>query len=211
MNTSPEHILEDIINARRSIRAMTDEFPDPELIKMVLNAGYAAPHAASLQGNTQDFRQFFVIAKTASIMPQIKIIAKRTLVHFVDSMEKDAGDNTLAHPFIQKLKTFAESEIPGIGSAPYLVIIGEKVGFPPVQQQSIAHCLENMWLMATALGLGFHLVSVISQVGEDPEFCRLIQIQPGEYRFNGCAIGIPASIPPAKEVGSAESVTTWIQ
>ncbi len=47
----------------------------------------------------------------------------------------------------------------GIGSAPYFIVGAEKKGFPAVEQQFLAHCLENMWLKATALGLGFQLVS----------------------------------------------------
>ncbi|MGD0953085.1 MAG: hypothetical protein ABR985_11955 [Methanotrichaceae archaeon] len=35
------------------------------------------------------------------------------------------------------------------------MVVAERKSFPPVEQQSLAHCLQNMWLKATALGLGF--------------------------------------------------------
>jgi len=50
---------------------------------------------------------------------------------------------------------------------PYYIVVAERSGIPPAEQQSLAHCLENMWLKATALGLGFQLVSVTAQMGRD--------------------------------------------
>ena len=52
--------------------------------------------------------------------------------------------------------------------------------------------MENMWLKATALGLGFQLVSVTSQMSPDPEFCGVLGIPAGEWELMGCAIGYPA-------------------
>lgn len=49
--------------------------------------------------------------------------------------------------------------VPGVGPAPEFIVVAEKKGFPEVEQQSLAHCLENMWLKANALDLGFQLVS----------------------------------------------------
>src|SRR5665647_302111 len=46
-----------------------------------------------------------------------------------------------------------------VGTAPEFIVVSEKKGFPAVEQQSLAHCLENMWLKATSLDLGFQLVS----------------------------------------------------
>lgn len=210
LNSTPEHVLEDIIYARRSIREMTDEIPDTALIRMVINAGYAAPHAASAQGFTPDYRRFIVIPRSSPLMSDMAVLGKKTILQMINFLEKSKGKKENNPAFIGRMRSFIASEIPGIGTAPYLVIIAEKKGFPPIEQQSIAHCLENMWLMATALGLGFHLVSVISELGNIPDFCNLVGIPVGEYGLNGCAIGIPAHIPPAEEKPDAESVTTWI-
>ena len=64
---------------------------------------------------------------------------------------------------------------------------------PPVEQQSLAHCLQNMWLKATELGLGFHLVSMTAEMIENDEFCEILQINSADYAVNGCAIGFPVS------------------
>src|SRR5664280_1998331 len=67
-------------------------------------------------------------------------------------------------------------KVPGIGTAPYFIIVAEKKGFPAVEQQALAHCLENMWLKATALGLGFQLVSITAQMTDNPAFCKILDI-----------------------------------
>lgn len=55
--------------------------------------------------------------------------------------------------FAKLLNNINQHGIPGLETAPYYIIIAEKKGFPPVEKQSIAHAMENMWLMARHLGL----------------------------------------------------------
>lgn len=85
---------------------------------------------------------------------------------------------------IKKLRT-----VPGVGTAPYFIVVAEKKGCPPVEQQALAHCMENMWLKATALGLGFQLVSITAQMADNTAFCTLLGIPPGEWAL---ATGYPA-------------------
>lgn len=210
MNVSPVHILEDIIFARRSIRIFTDEEPEKDLIKLIINAGYAAPYAAQAVQGSKDFRRFIVIKKDSETMKKISLMARQTATRMANQLDKDETLKETTGNFIKMLRILSEGEIPGFGSAPYLIIIAERKGRPPVEQQSIAHCLENMWLMATALGLGFHLVSILAEMGESPEFCRMIQVPPGEFSLNGCAVGIPSEIPPKTEQKDAQKITIWI-
>lgn len=211
MIVSPVHVLEDIIYARRSIRIFTDEMPEKELVAMIINAGYAAPYAAQAVQGSQDFRRFIVVTKDSEVMKTISILARETVTRMAEQVEQDRTMKETAGGFLKMLKILSEGDIPGFGSAPYLIIVAERKGWPPVEQQSIAHCLENMWLMATALGLGFHLVSLLSQLGESEEFCSLINIPHGEFSLNGCAVGIPGVIPPAKPEPDAKKVTLWLE
>ena len=80
----------------------------------------------------------------------------------------------------------------------------------PVQQQSLAHALENMWLMATALGLGMHLVSATATMGDDPTFCKLLGLPVGEFALNGCAVGVPAQPLEMRRTPDAAAATTWL-
>ena len=97
-----------------------------------------------------------------------------------------------------------------IGTAPYYIVVAERRGFPPVELQSLAHCLENMWLKATALDLGFQIVSVTSQMSSDPAFCAILGIPSGEWELMGCAVGYPADELSPSIRPPVEDVTVWL-
>jgi hypothetical protein len=65
-----------------------------------------------------------------------------------------------------------------------------------------------MWLLATALGLGMHLVSVTTTMADDPAFCRILGLPVAEYALNGCAIGVPAQSPDVRSLPEVASATT---
>lgn len=96
------------------------------------------------------------------------------------------------------------------GTAPYFIVVAERKGFPPVEQQVLAHCLENIWLKATALGLGFQLVSITAQMADNPAFCTLLGISPGEWALIGCAVGYPVKeLSPLSALRSMRSHAGW--
>jgi hypothetical protein len=64
--------------------------------------------------------------------------------------------------------------------------------------------------MATALGLGMHLVSVTSMMSDDPAFCHILGLPVGEFALNGCAIGVPAQVPEAPPLPDLASLTRWL-
>jgi nitroreductase len=135
------------------------------------------------------------------------IIQKRTKTIY-DNLSGQANILPGTEAFLNVLKNIAVS---GFNlRPPYFIIVAEKEGFPPVAQLSLAHCLENMWLKATALGLGFRLMSIMSELSKDQEFCELVGIKPGEYATNGCIIGYPQEIPPKVERPLLKEITTWI-
>jgi nitroreductase len=127
-------------------------------------------------------------------------------------MNRNANLRAQAIGFVQRLAMMKNrGMVPGVGTAPYYVVVAERRGFPPVEQQSLAHCLENMWLKATALELGFQIVSATAQMSVNPEFCNLLGILPGEWELMGCAIGYPAD-----ELGPSirppvDDVTRWLE
>jgi len=99
----------------------------------------------------------------------------------------------------------------GVGSAPYFIVVAEKKGFPSVEQQSLAHCLGNMLLKATALGLGFQLVSATAQMDDNPKICELLGISSGEWALNGCAIGYPAEELTSSIRPPVQKVISWLE
>ena len=136
------------------------------------------------------------------------MVASEALKH---ATEANGPPRVQAAGFVSRLAMIRKmGMVPGIGTAPFTIVVAEKKGFPPIEQQSLAHCMENMWLKATALGLGFQPVSITANMADNPESRRVLGIQPGRWGLMGCAIGYPAEPLPPSIRPSAEEVTTWL-
>ncbi len=208
--------LDQILAERRSHRVFGPEFPPEDEIRRVLHAGLLAPFAAAAVGNSMDyFRRFFVMKRGSqsldAAIPLVKDQVLRMAGDLQEEMEKNPGLRAKAGMFARRLSVMQKSgTVPGVGTAPYYIVAAERKGFPPVEHLSLAHCMENMWLKATALGLGFQLVSITSQMSSDPAFCSILGLPPGEWELMGCAIGYsedelsPSTRPPV------DDVTRWL-
>jgi nitroreductase len=208
-------VLDRILESRRSIRAFAPDIPPKEKIVKVIRAGLLAPYPGLRVAGDVYFRRFVVIEKDSPQIATVAEIATRQVKSRAEQLKKELQ----AHPslqsqgqeFVKRLERLAKIGVPGIGTAPYYIVVAEQRGFPPVEQESLAHCLQNMWLKATALGLGFHLVSATAQMAQDKEFCSLLGIPYGEFGMNGCALGYPkGALPPASHP-TVDEVTKWIE
>jgi len=208
--------LDQILAERRSHRQFRPEFCSDDEIRRILHAGLLAPFAAAAAGNSHDyFRRFFVMRRgSESMNAAISLVMQQVQKMAVDlevAMQKDPALRAKATGFVRRLSMFRDKGvIPGIGTAPYYIVVAERRGYPPVELQSLAHCMENMWLKATALGLGFQLVSVTSQMSSDPAFCAILGLPPGDWELMGCAVGYPADeLSPAIRP-PVDDVTIWL-
>jgi len=210
-NTALDRILE----SRRSIRAFTPDTPPKEEIAKIIRAGLLAPYPGLRVAGDVYFRRFVVIEKGTPQLAKVAEIAKRQVKSMAEQLKRELpADPSLqrqGQEFVRRLERLAQIGVPGIGTAPYFIVIAEQIGFPPVEQESLAHCLENMWLKATALGLGFHIVSATAHLGHDEEFCSLLDIPYGEFEMNGCALGYSKKALPPASHPTVDEVTKWIE
>ena len=208
--------LDQILAERRSHRMFRPDFCSEDDIHRILHAGLLAPFAAAAVGNSHDyFRRFFVMRKGSKSMdaaiPLVMGQVKTMYRELERGMQKDPSLRAKAAGFVRRLSMMQEAGyIPGIGTAPYYIVIAERRGYPPVELQSLAHCLENMWLKATALGLGFQLVSVTSQMSSDAAFCAILGLPMGEWELMGCAVGYPADELSPSIRPPVDDITTWL-
>lgn len=207
--------LDSIISSRRSTRFFSDEFPSKEDIESILNAGMHAPYAAQVVGDNEYFRRFFVFENGSTSMETArKLMCKKAeegLNHFKRMLTEKPFLKPRIKPFMEKLQMFMDKGVLGVGTAPYFIVVAELRGVPPVEQESIAHCLENMWLKSTELKMGFHLVSLTSQMAEEEEFLKLLDLPLGKYGINGCAIGYPAIKTPPVPRPDTKKSTKWMK
>ena len=193
----------DVIHARHSIRSFTDAVPPREALGQILAAGLAAPYAAAMAPAATLDRRFCVLPRRSAALQAAATVIK---AHALEAL----GEGDLPAPLRARLGPIAQGRIPGVGNAPYYVVVAERGAMTAVAQQSLAHALENMWLMATALGLGMHLVSVTSMMTDDHAFCHILGLPVGEYALNGCAIGVPDQAPEVRPLPDLASVVTWL-
>lgn len=209
-------IFDTIVLERRTHRKFRDERVPDATIMEIIRAGLHAPYAgAAISGDKEYFRRFFVIRKDSETMKVIKLFLFHKVEEMATELEKTAAKNAefgdLSGGFIRRLTIIRKiGSVPGVGTAPFYIVIAEKKGFPPVEQASLAHCLENMWLKATALGLGFQLVSVTAQMESNDEFNQIFNLRTGEWGLMGCAIGYPAEELSGSIRPDVKEVTTWL-
>ena len=206
--------LDSVLERRRSIRCFKLKPPPRENMEQIIKAGIFAPYAGLAGKPLSEMRRFSVLtngskAMTSAhnlMMAQMKRGAKKLklLSNIVPYLRKNVGQ------FIKVLETGSVNGIPAFKTAPYIIIVGERKAFPPVEKQSLAYVLENMWLKATALGLGFQLVSAVQAMGKSREFMELVGIPYDEFEVDGCAVGYPDQEPSARSMVEPAQITHWI-
>jgi nitroreductase len=206
-------VLDRLIESRRTVRQFKTDSPPRQMVEKILQAGLLGPYAM-LSVTREDFRRFVVIPRESEMTPRVASLIKQRTVAATEDLEKKMQQNEFfrSHggPYLGRLKMIGQQGLPNLGKAPYYIVIAEQKGVPEVAELSIAHCLENMWLKATALGLGFQLLSITERMAEEKEFCELIGIPFGEYALDGCLIGYPDAPPAQSKRPRLGEVTRWL-
>jgi nitroreductase len=212
---SQEHneLLDEIIVKRRSVRAFISEIPPKRLIEQVMLAGLQAPYAGLAVKEDLPYRLFRVICQGSNMLKVMGFIQEQARVNieqFKTEMSRNAHLQESGQAFMGRLENLAENGIPGLKNAPYFIVVAERRGIPPVEFESLAHCLENMWLKATALGLGFQVLSATKMLTDCRPFFEMTGLQYGEFAVNGCVVGYPQQLPPEKRLFPLDEITAWI-
>lgn len=206
--------LDTVIEGRRTVRSFKDEAPQAEQVKQVIRAGLLAPYAGLAVRAGDLFRRFFVIPRGSSSVARAEAIIRPQVAGSSAAMEKamsgDAEFREKAGPFAERLRVIAEGAPVGFEDVPYWIVAAEQKGFPPAEARSLAHVMQNMWLKATALGLGFRLISVVTQMGDNEEFCAILGIPAGRFGLDSCVIGYAQAMPEPTWRPSMEEAVAWL-
>ncbi len=213
--TNTNKSIEQIIKSRRSVRNFSTEIPPTEdLIKIIESAVYA-PYGGATGIPLDELRKIFIFKQGSESMKAAKGI-------FLSQMRKNTKKLNLLLkllPFLKpKMQTFAnkvsglaKSGSPALNNAAYFIVLAEKKGFPSIEKQSMAHAFENMWLIATDLGLGFQLLSAINTLSDNKDFLKLLNLKKDEYALDGCVIGYPKSNTEKTKEFDVKKFVTWMK
>lgn len=212
-NDEENQSLDRVIESRRTIRKFKAESPPRDAVEKVIQAGLLAPYAKAAV-TREDFRRFVVIPRESATTQLAISMLKEKVAEEIERLERRMRQDDYARshggPYMERLRAWGERGPPNIGRAPYYIVVAEQKGIPAVEEQSLGHCLENMWLKATALGLSLQPVSITEEMTEERSFCDLIGIPFGEYRLNGCLLGYPDGTPAPLRRSSLDEVTSWL-
>ena len=213
-NEEANRVLDEVIEARRSIRVFGKEAPPKEVIEQLIKAGVMAPYAALAVAGRADFRRFFVLERGTPARNEaarlVQLRARKRLEKMIQARGGAPVEGNRDDAYFSRLKMIAENGHPSLTTAPYYIVVAEYQGVPPSGLQSLAHVLQNMWLKATALGLAFQLISVTEAMAEDEAFERLLGLPFGEYVMDGCAVGYPGADPPPAPRPDMSAGIKWL-
>jgi nitroreductase len=186
-------VLDRIIEERRTVRHYKDELPPKESIEAIVDAGMRAPYASLGVVGVENFRRFYIIPKGNLMIAKVDALIRSRSALDAKQLEEDMEKNPLIREngkLVHELWTsVAEKGIPGFLDSPYLIIVAEWRGARRAEKQTLAHVMQNMWLKATALNLGFKLVSPIESMTDNAEFCALFGNSVGDFGYHGCIVG----------------------
>jgi len=184
-----------LARSRRSCRNFREDILEDASTRSVLEAGWLAPHAGATGVALADKRRFFVIRRESAAherlyalaLARVKANRKRLLVarRFVPGLARRTAN------FMKRLDILADSGIRTLREASVWIIVAERKGFPPAEAKSIAHVLQNMWLKATEIGVGFMLLSLTGMLSVDARFMASLSLAKGEWEIDGCLLGLP--------------------
>jgi len=206
--------LDSVIRSRKSVRIYSNESPDKEAIKKIVQSAIYAPYSRATGLPYQEIRKIFILSQNSenmekaralliSEMGKISVKVNR-LLFFLPFLRKKLG------VFANKMSTQSKSGILSLKEAPYYIIIAEKKGFPRLAKQSIAYAMENIWLSSAAAGLGFQLISETGMMSNHKQFCKLLGLPKGLYQLDGCVIGIPKNASTELKEFEFEKFVTWL-
>ncbi len=178
------------------------------MVEAVLEAGRLAPYAGLANKGTRDFRRFFAVSASSAVVAPIRGLVRQAVAAKLDGLSESKDPRML--PMLGAMRGIAENGPPP-WTAPWLLIVAERRGYPARESEALAHCLENMWLKATALGLGFQMVSALADLSGDIELSRLLGLPAGEFEFDACQVGFPEAPLPDVAREEPESSITWFE
>ena len=181
--------LDYIISQRRSWRDFSEQELEQEKIEQVIDAGRMAPFAGLVQRSTDTFRHFFVIHRDSAAAEILKELVQEGRKAEVLRLKKEGLDQK--YPDVAKMiEGMSMQPANDMFVSPYLIVIAERGGLPQREAVCLGYVLENMWLKATELGLGFKISSSVSDIYNSPKAKELFGLPQDEvFAFDACNIG----------------------
>ncbi|NVO11827.1 MAG: nitroreductase family protein [Bacteroidales bacterium] len=215
MPDSNNKTFEQGVKSKRLLPNFSNEIPPIDLLNEIVKSCIHAPYAGALGIPLDEVRKVYIFKQNTDSMAMARDILLseikknsrniNTLVKFFPSLKKRIK------PFAYRLRVFSPNGIPLLFEAPFFIVIAEKKGFPMVNEESLTHALQNMWLTATNLGLEFQLITAIPLMAKNKQFLKLLKLKKGDYALDGCVVGYPYNHAEQDKECGFEKFVTWVE
>ncbi|MCQ2444904.1 MAG: nitroreductase [Mailhella sp.] len=191
-----------LIATRRSTRAYAGTPVDDGALRRVVEAGRLAPSG----GNSQTTH--FLVIRDGRVLDEL---AALVCAEFAKMEVTEGMYRSLVHSISASKKGGYVFHY----GAPVLIVTANRVGYG----NNIADCacaLENMMLMANALGLGSCWINQLRWLNGNDAVCAYLAglgLQDGEKAYGALALGLPATpdgLPARKPLARTGNPVTWI-
>ena len=215
MSVPNNKTFEQLVKSKRSLPNFSNEIPPIDLLNEIVKSCIHAPYAGALGIPLNEIRKIYIFKQDTEsmtiardiLLSEIKKSSRKinTFLKFFPFLKKKIK------PFAYRLRVFSPKGIPLLFEAPYFIIIAEKKGFPMVNEESLTHALQNMWLTATSLGFEFQLITAIPLMAKNKQFLKLLKLKKGAYALDGCVVGYPYNHAKENNEYEFEKFVTWVE
>ncbi len=208
-------VLDQVLAGRHSSRIFAEAAPTGAAIHALLEAGWLAPHAGAAGIPLAEKRRFFVVSRDSPshgllysfLMDRLR--SNRRKLGLARRIVPGLGRKTAG--FYSIVSGLSKKGIKTLESAPFWIIVAERRGFPPAEDKTLAHVLQNMWLKATELGLAFMLLSATSMASRDRRIMETLGLRAGEWALDGCLVGMHTGASHERKDRLPESAVRWME
>ncbi|MCL1974931.1 MAG: nitroreductase family protein [Firmicutes bacterium] len=189
--------LYDLICMRRSCRAYLAKQVAPDLLLQVIEAGRMAPSGMNVQ------QCHFIAIRKQELLEKIRALMEQIVANL---------DATTANPMLaQSIKLAKVGKHNFYYGAPTLIVVANRRDNANNVPDSAA-ALQNMMLMATAVGLGNCWINNLRWNGDAPpirQFLEEIGVKQDEAVYGALALGYAVDAPKTALVRSGNVVDIW--
>lgn len=191
-----------LIETRRSTRSYSGEPVDGGVLRRIVEAGRLAPSG----GNCQTTH--FIVISDGRVLGEL---AALVCAEFAKMEVEEGMYRSIANSITASKKGGYAFHY----HAPVLIVTANRAGYG----NNIADCacaLENMMLMANALGLGSCWINQLRWLNENDAVCAYLAglgLQEGEKPYGALALGHPATadgVPVRKPLARTGNPVTWV-
>jgi nitroreductase len=215
MSVPNNKTFEQGVKSKRSLPNFSNEIPPIDLLNEIVKSCIHAPYAGALGIPLNEVRKIYIFKQGTDSMT----IARDILLSEIKKNSRNINAVVKFFPFLRKkvktfgyrLRVFSPNGIPLLFEAPFFIVIAEKKGFPMVNEESLTHALQNMWLTATNLGLEFQLITAIPHMAKNKQFLKLLKLREGAYALDGCVVGYPFNHKKEDKEYGFEKFVTWVE